>query len=468
MGAFKSLMASLGLDGSNYAKGMDTAEARAKRFSHEFKHSIGEGKEELLDFFGEKAAGMVGIVAVEELIRRTMEYAAAVDNASKRIGISTNTYQEQAFALKETGGSAEYLTHWYEKLAEAREKALGGGEEAEKLRGTFRALGVNIADLESKKTNDEITKMIGVKVKASGVAMEDITPLMREIGGRGAGEMATAMMEGLDQLAEEAHNLGQVMANEDIKALHEAEESFKQLGQSIMVSVAPAITVLSRSIQGLFQILAGSARFLGAWSVNMDAKDGYKAWDDYRDEQRARARAKREAEERRNSAQSAHGPAATIDTGMSRNINKAESLERTIGQLQEANALKGLSNARKLEQMNERRFYLEKKINDIRAKRAGELDESKDAALRVQEDELTAELVKEQGEAMDAINEKYKSKGADVNNLQRIGAYAAAPSQHLELQKQANKYLSHLPGIAGHLQRLGPAVQSSGNDTMHF
>ena len=167
MGAFKSLMASLGLDGSNYAKGMDTAEARAKRFSHEFKHSIGEGKEELLDFFGEKAAGMVGIVAVEELIRRTMEYAAAVDNASKRIGISTNTYQEQAFALKETGGSAEYLTHWYEKLAEAREKALGGGEEAEKLRGTFRALGVNIADLESKKTNDEITKMIGVKVKAS-------------------------------------------------------------------------------------------------------------------------------------------------------------------------------------------------------------------------------------------------------------------------------------------------------------
>ena len=104
MGAFKSLMASLGLDGSNYAKGMDTAEARVKRFSHKFKHAIGEGKQEMLDFFGEKAAGLVGIVAIEELVRRTMEYASAVDNASKRIGISTTAYQEQAFALKETGG----------------------------------------------------------------------------------------------------------------------------------------------------------------------------------------------------------------------------------------------------------------------------------------------------------------------------------------------------------------------------
>ena len=491
MGAFKSLMASLGLDGSNYAKGMDTAEARVKRFSHKFKHAIGEGKQEMLDFFGEKAAGLVGIVAIEELVRRTMEYASAVDNASKRIGISTTAYQEQAFALKETGGSAEYLTTWYEKLAEAREKALGGTEEAEKMRATFRALGVNVSDLESKKTNEEITKMIGVKVKMSGMAMEDITPMMREIGGRGAGEMATAMQQGLDELAEEAQKLGQVMSQEDVKALHEAEESFKELGQSIMVLVAPAVSLGCKVLAQFTQVftawtkgISGQAKELWKATTNLfhgNIKEssrhaarfatgigGTDAVAKYAAEVSARSKAKREAEARREAAQHAAHPAATIDHSQGRNENKAIALERSIAQMQEANALKGLSAAKKLEQMNERRLYLEKKINDIRAKRAGELDEAKDAAMRVQEDELTAELVKEQGEAQDAVNERYKSKGPDVNNLQRIGAYASAPSQHLELQKQANKYLSELPGIRGHLQRLGATTQQTGGEEMTF
>src|ERR1035441_8459485 len=164
-------------------------------------------------------AGIAGIVSgagLADAARRSIEYGEKVSILAQRLGISTDAIQSWDFALRQAGSSIEAATMFFERLATHRKQALeGDGKDI----ASFRALGVTLDDLKSKRLEDVA---LGIsKVFASGDPQKLIADL-REVGGRGAGEMVAAFSGRLAEMVESAKAAGVVMSESVVDAMREA------------------------------------------------------------------------------------------------------------------------------------------------------------------------------------------------------------------------------------------------------
>src|SRR5436190_7210201 len=219
-----SLMATLGANIAPFVQSLDNAQAQAKKKGEGIGSALGSE-------LNSKLGSLIGAAAIEETIRRTVEYGEKVQDLGNRLGISTTAIQQWDYALKLNGSSLEAASGLFEKLATARDKAMRGKDEQI---AAFQKLGVTLEKLKTLRVED--VAAVIAKGFEEGDPQELIGAL-RTVGGRGAGEMIAAFRNGLAETLGEAP----LISPENIAELKRAADSWSELKAEFQSSIAPAV-----------------------------------------------------------------------------------------------------------------------------------------------------------------------------------------------------------------------------------
>jgi hypothetical protein len=169
------------------------------------------------------AAALVGAVSA------TVEAGSAATDGAARTGLSTQAYQELAYAAEQCGVPMELLEASLGKVSAMAGKAANGDEAAAKA---FEALGISVTDANGKVKSSE---QLFNETTAALAAIED--PAKRAAAAQALyGESAAKLMpllsqgtEGIEAMRAEAELLGIVLSDEDVAAADAFGDSMDML-----------------------------------------------------------------------------------------------------------------------------------------------------------------------------------------------------------------------------------------------
>lgn len=260
-----TLKAFLGLDGSGFENGLNSASRKADKFAA----SLNKGS------IANQLKGFLGAAAIQQGAQKIMDFAGKVNDLSEQLGLSSDEFQQWTHAAEQTGSSAEKVTGFFEKIAESREKALGGDKGA---MASFAKLGISEKDLGTMRPA-QIALKIGDTIKSGDV--EQFRAALRDIGGKGATSLISAFKSGLAELFADTP----LIKTKDIVNIDDLGDKFGWLGKTIMKYMAPVLSFIntrlgqmSAFIQLLNKVpmatagaLAGGASLRDALEAGVDA-----------------------------------------------------------------------------------------------------------------------------------------------------------------------------------------------------
>ena len=225
----------LGLDNSEFNDNIDESTGKGEAFESSMSTAFGNVAKALT------AAGIVGTLAgivnwLKQAIDMTAETADGIDKGSKRLGISTQAYQEWDHALKQSGASISDLNKGirnmqkleaaasapYDAMEHSEDIVDGLAEETVNLGDdaakAFKRLGISarVASGELSGT-EEIMK--ATLLELASYRGDDRSLLVRALFGNNADGLNALLDEGKDgveALLSEASDLGLVMDQEEI------------------------------------------------------------------------------------------------------------------------------------------------------------------------------------------------------------------------------------------------------------
>ena len=358
-----------------------------------------------------------------------VEYGEKVSILAQRLGISTDAIQEWDYALRQNGSSIESATSFFEKLATARKKALGGDDKAA---ASFRALGISLDDLKSKRLEDVALQIS--RVFSSGDPQKLIADL-REVGGRGAGEMVAAFNGGLAEMVQSAKAAGVVMSESTVDAMREAADRSKALGMEFVAGLAPAVALMSKLLQESWRYLqTATAMAVGFYGGFQKGSGGpLQSAADSLEEIKALHRAQDEAAESRASTRKKGFTGGADDPGSSKPSREAqreaverERLAERLRDLQDKHYLNSLSKEERLTELARRRVELATWVatNWSKLSDTGRLKAQIDVESIAGEEQAAARELDKPGKAPKATP---PHDFLHNNSDQAVGAYQAAP-----------------------------------------
>ncbi len=245
----------LKLDGSGFQQGLTSAKHSVKQFGEQ---AFGGLKEEIFAAF---TAG-----AIIEMSKKTIEWAGHVQDLSDRLGVSVEYLQQMQYVAKRSGSSVDTLAGFFEKLAINRQEALAGNQDSAKKLASFEKLGVSAQTLSSTGTQG-LTDIIADAFKNGG-SSEALIGALRDVGGRGAGELIASFTHGLAEGRQAAVDAGAVMSEDTVDALKEIDDEFEELKIQLMVNLGPAILTVVSWLKNLWDVFkAGAAAVQGFMEV---------------------------------------------------------------------------------------------------------------------------------------------------------------------------------------------------------
>lgn len=241
------LVAKLTLDSSQYDKGLEEGEGKAKSFGSKLANGLGNAAK--IGTAAVAAVGTATVIAGKELYKATADVAAygdEIDKMSQKMGISAQGYQEWDAVMRHSGTSMESLKAGMKTLANAVEN----GNEA------FERLGISqeqIASMNNEELfNTTITALQNVENET------ERTYLAGQLLGRGATELGALLNTSAEEtqaMKDRVHELGGVMSDEAVKAaahfqdtLQDLQTGFEGLKRGMVSDFLPGITTVMEGL----------------------------------------------------------------------------------------------------------------------------------------------------------------------------------------------------------------------------
>ncbi len=243
-----SLRAILGMDGSGFFRTAKQAEGAVKSLSNQFNGNL-KGA----------IAGAFGVGALLYYEKKVIEFASHINDLSDRVGVSTDALQEWSYAAKQNGSDIDDVVGFFEKLGQARQKALGNNQESI---ASFKKLGITLDDLKKKRLEDI---GIGVGRTVMNGDPQSLGASLRDVGGRGATRLITTFKGDVEQLSKAAREAGAVIKNDTIQQLDDLGDALDNFKTILM---GPMATGLLFVVDGLKMMATG----VKAISVYLGAK----------------------------------------------------------------------------------------------------------------------------------------------------------------------------------------------------
>lgn len=237
------LFGEIAVDSSKSDKAIDGAAGKAKKLVG------GLGKVALVGGAAFAAAGAGAL----KMATSAAESTDRIDKMSQKLGISRQGFQEWDFILSQSGTSIDSMTAGMKTLTNSVDdarKGTGAGAEA------FERLGISMEDLEGK-SQEEVFEMTVSALQ--GVTDEtERAALANDLLGRSGQELAPLLNAGadsIDNMKEQAHDLGLVMGDEAIDAGVQFTDTMDQLKRSFGVVASEVGTALMPIFQEMAQLV---------------------------------------------------------------------------------------------------------------------------------------------------------------------------------------------------------------------
>ena len=247
------LFAVLGLDTSQYDEGLKNAESSANSFGSVLSTGLSAAAGVATAAIAATTTAVVaGSAAFVNGVTSTASYADSIDKLSQKMGFGIESFQEWQYVAQISGTSMESLKAGMKTLATAVET----GSDA------FDKLGLSQEQLASMSQEEvfeaTITALQGVEDQS------ERTYLAGQLLGKGAtelGPMLNLTAEEMDALKQEAHDLGGVLSEDQVKAgaafqdsLLGMQTALDGLKNNMMSEFLPSFTTV---MDGLALIFSG-------------------------------------------------------------------------------------------------------------------------------------------------------------------------------------------------------------------
>jgi hypothetical protein len=226
----EEILIRLGIDNKGVTKGLGLVQGQINEFSRTARNAI---------------TSALGAYLTEEGIRSIIEYGREIDDTAKRLGVSAEAVQVWGYALRKTGQDQSAMISLFEKMAMARDKALGGETGA---LNAFKQFGISVDDLRNKRLED-LADQISDVFKAGDP--QKLVGALREIGGRSAGGAVDALKDGIKDARKEAKDLGLIMTDDVVAQLKEAGDRMTEIGTKLKVFFADPIVFAMKLVQSI-------------------------------------------------------------------------------------------------------------------------------------------------------------------------------------------------------------------------
>ncbi|MBQ6721524.1 MAG: hypothetical protein IJQ88_05090 [Clostridia bacterium] len=239
--------------------GEEAGEKAGKESGSKFTSGFGEGAKKGAKVMAAAVTAAIAgtgamVKGIYDAASATAAYGDNIDKMSQKIGLSSDAYQEWDFIAQHSGTSMESLKMSMTRLS----TAAADGSEA------FEKLGISTEQAQSMSReelwNASIMALTGIEDETERAR------IAQELFGRGATEMGALLNTSAEDIAamrQQAHDLGIVMSEEDVKAsaafqdsLQNMTQTFDGLKNRMMADFLPGITTV---MDGLTQIFAGDS-----------------------------------------------------------------------------------------------------------------------------------------------------------------------------------------------------------------
>ena len=154
------------------------------------------------------------------------EEASRIRDESKKIGVSTTTFQELQYAAKQSGGSIQDVGKAFKALSLRQQDAIRGNKEYTEA---FARYGVTVDELKAKKPQ-ELFALISKQVEDGVNKANELADVQRLLGKSGT-ELLPTMQAGLGAAMTEAARIGAPLSPEQIKKYSDMGDQMTKIGQ---------------------------------------------------------------------------------------------------------------------------------------------------------------------------------------------------------------------------------------------
>jgi hypothetical protein len=221
------LSAKLGLDGSAFKAGLDKAKAGVASLRSSLNSSASAMAKSSI-------AQVVGVAAVIQYARSTLEMGGQISDTVAQLGISAEELQRWTYAAGLAGAGAGEVASFFEKLTLAKAKALAGDKAAI---ASFKALGVSMDNLTNKKVKD-IARMVAATMATGDIA--ELTAPLLSVGGKSAGKLIPTFLGDLESVMAAAP----VMSDAAVAKLDEAGDAIDKAMLKFRSPMADLLTTI--------------------------------------------------------------------------------------------------------------------------------------------------------------------------------------------------------------------------------
>lgn len=262
--------------GLNLESTISLNSASFERGMHKVANSVGSSIKQF-------AIGAIGVYTLEKAFYSTIETSKELVNESKRMGVTVEQLQVMRKAASGANVEMDALATTMEKLNTFRGKALGGGSESATALKQAAALGISPEMLKSSSAQDILFNAIGKKLKE--VNPQTIAAPLREVLGRGYGQLVPLLTKDMDALQKKMESLGMIISTKTAFELKEFDTQINSIKNILVSALAPAMVsfaefildtftgsgILGKAVEGLifkFQELTGNSDLNGYTSKN--------------------------------------------------------------------------------------------------------------------------------------------------------------------------------------------------------
>ena len=251
----------LGIDTSDYNSKLDEAKSKGSEFGEAMKEIFQGVKSAVL--VGGVTAAITGVISsFQQGIDLITTGGDKIDKQSKKLNLSTKSYQELSYALSLSGASIDDLTAGMRKFTEIQ-----GGKITDAQSDAFEKLGISAEKANGKMKGAEelMTEVLYTLADYKG---DDRGLLAEAFFGKSADKFNALFEEGADgikAMRQEAEDLGLILSDQDIKNAAEYMDATDKLSKSVNAlkmdlasSIVPGLTDAANLITRVVAFLGGN------------------------------------------------------------------------------------------------------------------------------------------------------------------------------------------------------------------
>jgi hypothetical protein len=197
-------MAMLGMDASQFTKGVDQAERRTKGFGS------------MLDGMKGKIAAAFTVGAIVGVVKNVASAASDIADMAENLGVTTDQIQGMIIAAKQFGIEGEDIASMLNKLTLAQSEFVSGSPSQE-LVDRMEALGISIDDADAMNAA-EFFEAVATGAGKSADGLNSALKMLGKTGPKFQAFMKLTAGVGIGGMISGAKDSGELMSESDIKA----------------------------------------------------------------------------------------------------------------------------------------------------------------------------------------------------------------------------------------------------------